>query len=67
MYADDAVAALLGLAIPPRTKKARLAGNSGAPTAEDVFAETWEPMPWPVHDDYPGEPWIGVDDSFAAW
>jgi hypothetical protein len=62
LRAADAVNLLLHLDVPPR------------PTAEerpeaddDVSAETWEPIDWPIHDDYDGAPYVGYDDPFAAW
>ena len=66
LHAVDAVAALLGLQLPPRPKKAQPPRITPPAAEEDVSAETWEPIDWPVHDDYPGEPWIGADDPFTV-
>jgi len=53
-----AVSAILNLDLPVRAAK------NSRETEDDVSAETWEPIDWPIHDDYPGEPWIGADDPF---
>ena len=55
-----AVDVILGLTVPPR------APTKARREVDDVSAETWEPIDWPAHDDYPGEPWIGADDPFHA-
>jgi hypothetical protein len=63
-----AVSAILGPQVPlRRTPKTVKAAQIGASVEQDVSAETWEPIPWPVHDDYPGQPWVGFDDSFFGW
>lgn len=63
MNTTYAVSAIFNLQLPPRPRKA---GSTRNAVDDDVSAETWEPIDWPVHDDYPGEPWIGYDDPFYA-
>jgi hypothetical protein len=60
---QDAVATLLDLQLPPRPAKPSPARRATV-ADEDVSAETWQPIDWPVRDDYPGEPYIGADDPF---
>ena len=62
-----AVSAIFDLQVPPSIKQGRSA-PAAAPTIEDdVPAGTWEPIDWPVRDDYPGEPWDDdLDDLFFA-
>ena len=51
-----AVSAIFDLQVPPPGRKD---GDDPAAfgASDDVSAETWEPIDWPVTDHYPGEPW----------
>lgn len=59
-----AVSAIFDLQLPQRPTRTR--SDTTYPD-NDPFAEPWEPIPWPVRDDYPGEPWVAYDDPFYAF
>ena len=59
MNAAYAVDVILGLEVPKQASKSRRSED------EDVSAETWEPIDWPVHDDYPDEPRTADDDWWS--
>jgi hypothetical protein len=65
MFADQAVATLLGIDVAPRPKKARPSRDSDS-RHEHVPAGTWQPIDWPIRNDYPDDNWRGpADDAFA--
>ena len=66
LNAADAVAALFDLQVPGRPKRTGTSSSSRASKDEDVSAETWEPIDWPIHDDYPDEPRT-ADDDWTFW